>query len=69
MSNSGKKLKNNLDGKGFASKANENKIKSETKEEPTFSSRTVKVFKIASVDNGENHETQKIEKQAKQTKR
>ena len=56
VSSSGKKLKNNLDGKGFASKANENKIKSETKEEPTFSSRTVKVFKIASVDNGENHE-------------
>ena len=55
---------------GRALQARQMKVKSsETKEEPTFSSRTVKVFKIASVDNGENHETQKIEKQAKQTKR
>ena len=69
VSSSGKKLKNNLDGKGFTGKVKENKIKSETKEEPIFLSRTVKVFKIASVDNGENHETQKIEKQAKHTKR
>lgn len=66
VSISGKKLKYNLDGKGFPSKA---KSKGETKEEPIFLSRTVKIFKIASVDNAENHETQKIEKQAKKIKK
>ena len=69
VSNSRKKVKYNLDGKGFTSKANGHKSEGETKEEPIFLSRTVKIFKIASVGNAENHETQKIEKQAKQIKR